>query len=337
MSYILQIWQPAPDRPLPATIEEAVASCDAAELQADAPDRFEKLARRLEHFLPPAGVLIRQSGEDLEPADVDCAWSEDEIGEGPFTDPVLVLGINSRMLDQVHAVVGREAPALGFAVLDPQAGRVWLPDGRSLATGFPPPRDESAVDPNELMSSKRELLAVLVEGLAPLMRSHGYKVNKAKASFSQSFPGGWHRIEVYCAADRLPLSCKVELRAYTHLDAVTDLAFAIARPEADPAFVRESETALALQKRWYREPPCAIVPCQLMKQYELKSRTHIEPVLTHMRNRLQELLLPQLKACETLAGLNALMNPAEPQNPVWQRGGGLRKSRGCLSRPRSTP
>lgn len=122
MSYVIHVWQ----RPLPGTLAEAnILHTQLSKTRGAAPDVFKVFAA---HVRRAATAALGSAAADI-----------DGIEHDRFTSPVLNLGLPTRWLAPLQALVAREALALGLVLFDAQAGTCLHPNGHLLtADGHQP-------------------------------------------------------------------------------------------------------------------------------------------------------------------------------------------------------
>lgn len=319
MSYIVQIWEQPQGSALPASIHEAAQLVgELLQRKSGSNPLFGTLARTLMQRYPSIDSMPVEDGED-EPRIEDCAWIDQPI-YGYSDDAVFNLGISSSKLTDVLPYVVEVATQLGLCVLDGQAGAAYLPGGRVLSgpQAATPPQDEG--DDEELPRT-RELARTVFERLTPMMQQHGFKARKSSLSFKRSFPGGWHEVYLDASTDMWPIACKFNVGATTRLDVVSELAEAIAWPDHSPEANAERSTAVSRQRDWlWGQPATPTTPRP--DEYKVHKPAEIEGTITHLIRTLEARVLSILPQCETLEGLEAVLNPAPPQKSVFHGLGG---------------
>lgn len=312
MSYILYIWENTPPHTLPETIAGA-ARC-VGELRQTKPGvnpKFVALAENLMAWYPALYDL--PAGEDGEPSD-EYAWTDGRIN-GHTEESVLNLGLSTSKVDEVRPFVVQEVVKQGLCVIDPQAGEAFLSDGRVLSL----PRKEgglasSAIKKPELPKT-RELLRLVGERLAPMLNDSGFKYRKSKFLFRREFDDGWQELSLDSAAERWPIHCEFSVTATVRLHAVSELADTIRFPDKvrdlyENNSYGDNATCVAIQSRWARRiaPQPFVDP--VSRQYEVTGVSQIEPLIEHLRNQARDLLLPLMFKCETIDGIDQVLNPS---------------------------
>lgn len=314
MSYVLNIWEQPPGLALPDDIQAVAAMVgDLFSRRQGVNPRFATLVRTLTERFPTLDAMPLEEGED-EPRFDECAWSDGSI-DGHTTDAVLNIGINSSRQGEVQPFVVAVATQLGLCVLDHQAGAAYFPGGRVLSA----PRSTITPEQEELPRS-REVVQGVFDRLTPLLKAHGFKPRKGRLDFKRSFPGGWQ--EVYLGyTDQWPVSCDFSLTARIRLDTVSDLAEVIANPNiaAEERAIRP--TAVATQQRWMNgEDGLGIMPFQ--QYYEVRKQGDVEQAFAHLAEVLERKILPLLWTCETLEGIDTVLNPIPPGKELFAGLGG---------------
>jgi hypothetical protein len=186
--------------------------------------------------------------EEISPS--DYAWSDGPI-DGRTNAAVYNLGLNGGLLEEVRPFVVQEANALGLCMMDGQAGEAYLPGGKVLSLSRPAaPRQPTPQKNYDDVPKTKALVQLVFERLTPLMAKYGYKARKSDRSFKRIFPNGWDEISVYAGADMWPVHAEFEVISGTRFHAVSDLVAAIVRPDYTPDMVKQSDTVVALQRKW---------------------------------------------------------------------------------------
>jgi hypothetical protein len=118
-----------------------------------------------------------------------------------------------------------------------------------------------------------------------------------------------------------PVACKFGVYVKTRLDAVSELAEAIAWPDHSPAANAERPTAVANQRDWMRGEP-ATPMTTYPDEYQVHKTAEIEAAIAHLIRTLEARVLSILPQCETLEGMEAVLNPAPPAKSAFQGLGG---------------
>lgn len=311
MSYVLNIWEQPPGLALPDDIQAVAAMVgDLFSRRQGVNPRFATLVRTLTQRFPTLDAMPLEEGAD-EPRFDECAWSDGSI-DGYTTDAVLNLGINSSMLGEVQPVVVTVATQLGLCVLDHQAGAAYFPDGRVLSV----PRSSTTPEPaQEELPRSREVVQGIFDRLTPLLKARGFKPRKGRLDFKRSFPGGWQEISLDYT-DQWPVSCDFSLTACIRLDAVSDLAEEISSPNSTAEDRTIQPTGVSTQPRWMNgENKLEIMPFQ--HYYEVRKQGDVEQAFAHLAEMLERKILPLLRTCETLEGLDTVLNPIPPGKAIF--------------------
>lgn len=311
MSYVLYIWEHPPAAPLPATIPEA-ARCVGL-LRQSKPGhnpKFLALAKSLTARYPALNEL--PSNEDGEPPDADeYAWVDGEL-TGETDEAVFNLGLSTGMLDEVRPFVIEEALKLGLNIVDVQAGEVFLADGRTLAVTkkavnpVPPPEEKKE------LPKVRDLLRQVAERWAPLMKEHGYSYRKGGVVFKRKFAGGWQELGLDANGDFGAVCCWFGLRLVARLNEVSDLSNRV--EGISPQAIAEAHEEVGWRPTLMMSQTramCPIAPRPFLDQsggYQVTSVGQIEPMIEHVGELLKTFWLPMLERCETVAGIDDLLN-----------------------------
>lgn len=309
MSYILQIWEQPVSRALPETIEAAVQLLEELHAADPAPNpKFHALAKRLIQRYPVPNGMPTPEGEEEASLD-ELAWADGEIS-GESDDAVLNLGLNIARLDEVQPCVVAEANALGLCVMDEQAGKVFLTGGSVLAipgtaTHAAAPKDKYADVPKT-----RELAKSVAERLIPMLQRHGYATRKGSLCFKRSFPGGWSEIEIVARLDNWPLNAELDVFGRVAFDQVNELVAQLSRTDQR---YEDRKTAVTTLEKWMDDSHQEMsFLAKYTKKYTVHSYSEVDAVVEHLSMKLETRLIPLLKRCETVAGLDEVLNPAPP-------------------------
>ncbi len=183
MSYILHIWE----HPVPTSVAEATQIQSRLHAQRGAQNpKFIELATRLTERHPCITTL-----DDEDP---EAVWSDGPL-DGKTERAVYGIGIQTEFLNTVVPFVVETAGALGLTVFDMQAGEARLPGGRVLTLPGRMPVDFTPLPakPEEL-ESKRQVAQLILEGLRPLLESHGFNLAKQHVMFERKYEECTHEI-----------------------------------------------------------------------------------------------------------------------------------------------
>lgn len=182
MSYVVHLWQPGVQAPLPTSLAQAEATLRELRQQL----RFEPD--------PAAGTLLAAIAAAL-PTDGDAA---DWWREPPEADAhALVLSLAPAVAELTVVLPAIEAAArrLGWVVFDPQAGEARLPSGQVLGRGGS--RTEPAPElppPADIDSSRTARKAWLHQSLTPVFTRRGWRGLKGEFCFGKKLPCAQARV-----------------------------------------------------------------------------------------------------------------------------------------------
>ena len=324
MSYVLHLWEKPPAQPWPASVEEAGRVL--ARLEAEQPGqnpKFLALAAQLTARYP---CITSPQAEDIPES--EWAWSDGPL-DGKTDRAKYSIGLNTGMLDEVHPFVLEQARQLGLNVTDEQAGQVQLANGVMLSIT---PAAQPAKSEYDDVPTGRQLDQAVFERLVPFMEERGFKTRKSDRSFKRSFPGGWHRVYLF-AEDHWPVDSSFQLGAHSRFDAVTDLIASIAFKERPADQVKNMVTTIIGPAKWMDESAEFIDSYK--KEYVVRHHAQLETVIAHALRKLDDRLLPILRQCETIEGLDRLLNPEPVAQSVFfssYRGGAKHIIAACLAR-----
>jgi len=302
MSYVLHIWEKPSDQPWPTTVEEAAKRVEGLKrINPGQNPKFVALAKRLTERYPC--ITSRQAEEMPES---ELAWSDGPL-DGKTANAVYGVGVRVALLGEVRPFVVDQAKLLGLNVFDPQAGEVFLANGKVLRVPFSSSVPAPEKDYDDVPTG-RDLERTVFERLVPFLNKHGYKARKTDRSFKQAFPGGWHSIRVF-ALDSWPLYSEFMIAVHSRFDAVTDLSVSIDDPDTSPENARgRTTTALGMQK-WLGASELLHGGGSTSLQYKITSHAQIGMAMEHLFSNIEARLLPLLERYKTLEGLDALVNP----------------------------
>ncbi|MDP1982901.1 MAG: hypothetical protein Q8K23_10160, partial [Sulfuritalea sp.] len=270
--------------------------------------KFHALAARLVRRYPDLNGMPSPEGDEEASVD-DLAWADGEIS-GESDDAVLNLGLNTARLDEVQPFVVAEANALGLCVMDEQAGKVFLTGGSVLAI---PGTETQAVAPKDKYADvpkTRELAKSVAEHLTPMLQRHGYKARKGSLRFKRSFPGGWSEIEIGTKIDDWPLNAEFQVYGVIAFDQVNELNVQLKKSVKR---YEDRQTAVATLEMWMDDSDQERdFLAKYSKKYTVRSYSEVDAMIEHLSMKLETRLIPLLKQCETVAGLDEVLNPTPP-------------------------
>ncbi len=340
MSYVLQIWENPPDKPLPTSIAEAVQRVDALcehDLTAPSP-KFLALAERLLQRYPDFNTARPAEGED-EVDYHELAWSETLDGDG--LDAVWGLGLQTgELFDKAKDLVFQEANALGLCVLDEQAGEAYLPGGMVLALPGQAASQPKAAKSNQPQENtpttitvgnkvfnieyispfgkvqqasprSKEVPPLAFEHLTPLMKAHGFTVNKGKRRFTRDLAESWCVLDIYTNTNHWPYCVKLRIRIGLYCQPIIDL---FDKAENRPSLSREEILSPAQlyvnTDKWMEKiDDIEIVSWSGGGGYIIERYDQIERVLAELSRKFKTLVLPALEDVQTLADFDRHLNP----------------------------
>ena len=106
----------------------------------------------------------------------------------PTSDMVLSLSPALAELTVVLPAIGAAARQLGWVVLDPQSGEVWLPSGKVLGRGEDFVDRPAAAPPADLDTSPAARKAWLKQSLAPMFTRRGWRSRRGEICFDKALP-----------------------------------------------------------------------------------------------------------------------------------------------------
>ncbi len=330
MSYVLQIWENPVDKPLPASIAEAVQHMEQLyghELAVPSPKFMELAERLLQHYPDPNTAMPYEDEIDFN----DLAWPE--VVDGKGLNAVWVLGLNTGgLFDEARPLVIKEANGLGLCVMDEQAGEVYLPSSKVLimpdqatngAEILPLPNAPSTITIlNKVFEIKtfslpssgkviqespknKEVLPLAFEYLIPLMKEHGYEVNKGKRRFLLNFTDGWCEVNLIAPTDKSPSYAPLSIPIYLRCHAITDLVYTLTNTSP-------YATLSVDHLKWMKNFDDIEI---FNDSYCIKRYDQIEKVLAELHMKFEMIVLPALTDCQTLADFERHLNPPE-DNPT---------------------
>lgn len=297
MSYALHIWQAS--SPLPTSVEGADRQLTQLRDSASGQDPgFLVLAQRLTQRYP---CICSKEAEAIPES--EWAWSDGPL-TGKTDAAIWTIGLASGMVGEVAPFVVKQANALGFAVMDEQAGRVYLAGGTVLSMVSPakgaPARNYDDVP------TQTVLRGIAADRLAPVLQAYGYKFRKSSFDFRLAFATGWHEIHVHMT-DRWPLRCDLRLAVSSRFNAVTDLLATLVWQDRSPKDIQAKNTTVLSQHQWIEKGD------PLLKgeyyAYAVASFSEVDAVMAHMISNLETGLMPILEKYKTIEGFDELMNP----------------------------
>lgn len=297
MSYVLHIWQ----EPVPSSLYEAESTrAQLARQRGGQNPRFVSLAQALTARYP--------SLETLDDDD-EGVWSDGPL-DGRGDAPVMNLGVASRH-DEVVAFVVENARRLGLVVLDGQAGRLHLPDGRTLdARGPVSPAPPPAARPAGALQSKAQALGIWQQTVRPVMEAAGFKVVKANAAFKKRSPETL--VQTVTDIDDL-LPRRLDLRVYLSVNPIWPQAWADLARQSGAEYCGVNVPVLARA--------CGIEPIGPPDSHAatatVASLSDLQRVAAWWERLFREAFVPLAHRCATLRGLEREFNaPDSPFLPM---------------------
>jgi hypothetical protein len=310
VTYVVRIWEPPSDRPLPDSLDAAdklLHELDACRPSAEKP-KFVALARRLTQRFPTADMWpVGDDGEEDEVPLDQVAWKDWSITD-KIDDAVWNLGLNTGMLEDVRPFLIEEANALGLCMLDEQAGEAYLPGDKVLRMPGQQPAPANKDNEYDDVPRTKEMLGLVYERLAPLLAERGFKGKKRSLTFRRVFVDGWHELYVWSSVDRWPVHAEFAVTVTARFHAISNRVAAIAFPEKPPKDVEDLCTLLGPQRNWIEGDEPFLFP-RTNQHYEVRSHLEIETVLDHLCSNLRLRLLPALDACQTVEDFDRALNP----------------------------
>jgi hypothetical protein len=118
-----------------------------------------------------------------------------------------------------------------------------------------------------------------------------------------------------------PTACEFSVGVRIRLDAISELAEAIACPDHSPEANAERSTAVSRQRDWlWGQPATPTTPSP--DENQVHKPAEIEGTIAHLIGTLEARVLSILPQCETLEGMEAVLNPAPPEKSVFRGLGG---------------
>ena len=292
MSYVIHVWE----SPTPATLEEAVhvAFNSGTEVVGQNPG-FLVLAGRLTARYP---CITRTPGG---------VWSDGPL-DGQTDERAYVLGIADRhqeVLAHIVACAGR----LGLTVFDGQAGKAYLPSGKTLASGASAPPVMPVAPPAPPCDglTEEKIREAVYDGLMQALGGVGFVHDRTgEHELRLHFPGGFHRIGVPIW-NYYPLNFQFTMHVQTRLDEVATITASIT--SGDPELIATATVVMVKYGFLYGESD---------KIYTVDSRPALAMAVAEMKSVMVNNLIPLLDRLGDLHALEALFNgPAT--NPPFQQ------------------
>jgi len=171
MSYVVHLWQ----RPVPASLAQAEATLRELRRQL----RFDDEAS-VHALLAAINAALPVDG------DAEDFWTE--LPEADTSDMVLSLSPALAELTVVLPAIEAAARQLGWVVLDPQSGEVWLPSGKVLGRGEDFVDRPAAAPPADLDTSPAVRKEWLKQSLAPMFTRRGWRSRRGEICFDKALP-----------------------------------------------------------------------------------------------------------------------------------------------------